>query len=211
MTAARALPAVLILATSFLLIGNTAHGAVVYLAFSSPSAASVGRGETRDLKYVSEVGDTIQTQIRQQIDDQPASISVRFFHPGAEDLGTIVIESLELGTPLQIGTFPDAVRGPALVAGDQLGFDFGFDGRGNNTHDAWVQITELAFEGSGTEQELTRLALNFEQQKPTDPAPLTGTFFFSSVTAIPEPPSAMACTALFGALVLQRRRRSSAS
>src|SRR5580692_11226820 len=101
----------LMLVFSITFVTQASAGPVMYLSFQSDPGDFVGQGETFDHTYVPELG----TLFHESLFDQ--TISFEFGGTTDAPAGSVEFSTVELGVPLQIGTYTGAERAGFATAG----------------------------------------------------------------------------------------------
>jgi PEP-CTERM motif len=169
-------------------------GEMAHLILDSAPGSFIGGGKDWDITYTPQNSQSFFTEIVQTLPSgQPDSI--RFI------LGTVTsgsnntyaeldFSTVQLGTPLQPGTYDNAQRA-AFADPGHPGLDVSFQNRGSNVLTGSFTINEVSFYTNQNNQlEIGSFSVSFSQSSDNNTSNITGTFTFQA-QSVPEPASMM--------------------
>ncbi|WP_182867566.1 PEP-CTERM sorting domain-containing protein [Rhodopirellula sp. JC639] len=185
-----------------LALTGVSHAAVATVMYQGSAGEFVTQGQTETIRFDSNEGGVITIAQLFPIDGQS---SVLDFNLNRSDGTRVAVRfsSTQLGTPLAVGNYTDAVRNPFPEV--LPGFDFAVANRGSNEYRADFTITQLSYDAGGM---LSTLEATFDADTGPVPGTIIGSISYASVTAIPEPSGLLLVVGLGGVCFVCRRKRS---
>jgi PEP-CTERM motif len=190
-------------------------GPIAHLTLQSQPGSFIGAGENWDVTYTPQNSQSFFVEINQTLPNgQPDYISF-IMGTVTSNLNTNTYADLEfstvqLGTPLQPGTYNNAERAAFATPGHP-GLDVGFQNRGSNVLTGSFTINELSFfRDQSNNLQIGSFSVSFAQSSDHNTSNITGTFTFQA--AVPEPSSlvmlSLGTIALAGGYSWSRIKRS---
>lgn len=185
----------------------TSDAAIVQLTLDGDTGEFISQGQMINATYDDSLGSTVLVFLTETIGGPPSDLrfvlnnSTNF---AGNDFSGPRFRTTELGIPLAVGTFDNAMRAPFENPGFP-GLSIDFAGRGaNNAVDGSFTISELRISGTG---QLERFSASFIHFADANPNELRGTITFTSATAVPEPGTLGLFAMATVATIVRRRRR----
>ncbi|MBD2260104.1 hypothetical protein [Pseudanabaena sp. FACHB-2040] len=178
------------------------------LMLDSEPGDYIGSGNTFDITYDTNLGDSISAEIRRSLSDgSPAEllwVLDRSSTPENE-FALVFFGTDALGIPIQPGFYPEARRADFAPPGF-AGLDISFQNRGSNQVFGSFTINEVTF--TPDRSQILTFDAEFLQrsESPTAPA-LRGRFQFNTQTAAVSEPSSALVVVSAGCLILYGRIR----
>jgi hypothetical protein len=204
----------LILASMIVVLSSAetrlAHADYVTVSYQSQPGDPVGRGQTFDYTY------TPANQTPNggfSINYSPYNYSLDLGmvsgDPSKNTYTNLIFSTLQLGTPLQVGTYTDALQYQLFQPGHP-GLDVGFQNREAETLTGSFTVNSLSyFTNSSNVRVLGSFDVNFEQHAEGMTAALLGHLVYQNTSVVPEPSSLALCgiAGLSGLGYAWRRRK----
>jgi hypothetical protein len=191
-------------------------GEVANLVLNSQPGSFIGQGQDWNIAYTPQNSEFFSAQITQTLPSgQPDFISFTMgtVTSGSDNtFATLDFSTVQLGTPLQPGTYDNAERA-AFADPGHPGLDVTFQNRGSNVLTGSFTINELSFftDPSNTLQ-IESFSVSYQQSSDNNSSNISGTFTFNANAVVPEPGSlvllSLGTTALAAGGAWSRFRRS---
>ena len=165
-------------------------GEIAHLTLQSQPGSFIGGGQNWDITYTPQNSQSFFAEINQTLPNgQPDYISfIMGTVTGGSDntYATLDFSTVQLGTPLQPGTYDNAQRA-AFAEPGHPGLDVTFQNSGSNVLTGSFTINELSFyKDQNNNLEIGSFSVSFAQSSDNNTSNITGTFTFQ---AVPEPSS----------------------
>ncbi|QEF97142.1 hypothetical protein Mal15_11800 [Stieleria maiorica] len=184
-----------------LALTGVSHAAVATVMYQGSAGEFVTQGQTETVRFDSNEGGVITIAQLFPVDGQPTVLD---FNLNRTDGTRVAVRfsSTQLGAPLAVGNYTDAVRNPFPEV--LPGFDFAVGNRGSNEYRADFTITQLSYDTGGM---LSTFEATFDAETAPVPGTIIGSISYTAVTAIPEPSGLLLLVTLGGAGFVRMRRR----
>ncbi len=190
-------------------------GEVAELILNSQPGSFIGGGQDWDITYTPETSQIFSAEITQTLPNgQPDYItfSMELSTPGSGNTYTTLdFSTVQLGTPLQAGTYDNAERA-AFADPGHPGLDVTFQNRGSNTLTGSFTINEVSFyKDQNNVLQIGSFSVSYTQVSDNDSSNISGTFTFQG-QSVPEPSSlVMLCLGMTAVATGYHRSRNKGS